>query len=216
MTCADAFSAEPASKGGSGSYSMLSCTAWRPRRPPTARRARAPCRCPRRPRRAVMTLPSSTTRSEVGSAPSSASRSSANQWVAARTPLRRPADARIREPVHTEVVQREWLGPHAASRATPRPLWRPGRPFRRGRRRRPAAGSRRGCTRARRVKAPGSRLRPASVTTKRTRASGNGHSTSQGQRSGPLAEAHPSSERDVRELDVDAAPRSNGRRTQLS
>jgi hypothetical protein len=52
----------------------------------------------------VITLPRSTTRSPVGTAPSAASRSRRSQWQVASVPSRMPAAARKIEPVHTLVV----------------------------------------------------------------------------------------------------------------
>ena len=53
---------------------------------------------------AVTTFPCSTTRSSVGSAPNSRSRSWNIQCVVARRPFRTPAAPRTSDPVHTEVV----------------------------------------------------------------------------------------------------------------
>ena len=53
---------------------------------------------------AVITLPRSTTRSDVGLAPSSPSSSSSIQCVVASTPSRIPAAASTSEPVQTDVV----------------------------------------------------------------------------------------------------------------
>jgi hypothetical protein len=54
---------------------------------------------------AVTYLPSNTTRSATGLAPSWPSSSRANQCEVARRPASRPAAARMRDPVQTDVVQ---------------------------------------------------------------------------------------------------------------
>src|SRR2546430_5716743 len=73
---------------------------------PAIRPARArPMSMPEETPAAVTYLPSNTTRSVTGAAPSCPSSSMASQCVVARRPVSRPAAARTRDPVQTDVVQ---------------------------------------------------------------------------------------------------------------
>src|SRR6266542_3479591 len=104
ITWAGALRGEPASKGGCGSYSRAS---WMPRAtssPATRAASRNAMSIPEDTPAAVITLPCSTTRSRVGSAPNSRRRSRNIQWLVARKPFRTPAAPRISDPVQTDVV----------------------------------------------------------------------------------------------------------------
>ena len=57
---------------------------------------------------AVTYFPSTTTRSSLGSTPYAARSARANQWLVARRPASRPAEASTNDPVQTDVVQLVW------------------------------------------------------------------------------------------------------------
>ena len=100
----DALATEPLSNGGCGSYSMPSWIACAISSPATCAARRNAMSIPDDTPAAVMILPCSTTRSDVGVAPNSFSMSSAAQCVVAFFPCSSPAAPSSSEPVHTDVV----------------------------------------------------------------------------------------------------------------
>src|SRR4051794_3913154 len=99
-----AFAGEPASKGGSGSYSIPSWIACATSSPASSRTSSSAMSIPDATPAAVTYLPSTTTRRSAGSAPNAASVSRQIQWQVAALPSSRPAAARTSEPVQTDVV----------------------------------------------------------------------------------------------------------------
>jgi hypothetical protein len=107
-TCAriagGALSGVPASKGGSGAYSIPSWIACAISGPAiSAIRVNAKS-IPAVTPPPVIKLPSRTTRPGSGIAPNSASWSRQAQWLVARLPRKRPAAPSSSDPVHTEVT----------------------------------------------------------------------------------------------------------------
>nr|WP_219994715.1 hypothetical protein [Actinokineospora spheciospongiae] len=98
-----AFSGEPASKGGWGSYSIASWAIFATSSPNIRARTTRPKSKPAVTPPPVIRFPSTTTRSLTFSAPNNPNTSRPVQCVAARRPRSSPAAPRINEPPQTAV-----------------------------------------------------------------------------------------------------------------